>query len=129
LTLALVNLCKSDFDVTNRWQLFLVYVAVAGICWLLNLVGLKGIPTLEVIGCWATILGFVAFTVALLVRAPKASAHDVFVKTNNNTGYVGISTASCSGVSWAELNITQILLNSIRNPTWSFQQLFNFNGP
>lgn len=50
-TLALINLCKPDFDVTTRWQLFLLYLAVAGICWAVNLFGLGGIPTLEIIGC------------------------------------------------------------------------------
>lgn len=35
---------------------------------------------------WATVLGFVAYTVALLVKAPKASAEFVFVDTNNDTG-------------------------------------------
>lgn len=86
LTLALVNLCDSSFDVTTRWQLFLIYVAVALICWSINLFGLKGIPTLELMGCWVTVFGFIGFTIALLVKAPKASPHDVFVKTNNNTG-------------------------------------------
>lgn len=35
---------------------------------------------------WATVLGFVAYTIALLVKAPKASAEFVFVDTNNDTG-------------------------------------------
>lgn len=37
---------------------------------------------------YATALGFVAYTIALLVKAPKASARSVFVDLNNETGYV-----------------------------------------
>uniref|UniRef100_A0A8H7K3Z7 Uncharacterized protein n=1 Tax=Bionectria ochroleuca TaxID=29856 RepID=A0A8H7K3Z7_BIOOC len=85
--LALVNLFNPSFAVDTRWQLFLAYVAVACICWLVNLFGLKGIPTLEILGCWVTALGFVGFSVALLVKAPKASAASVFVEVNNETGY------------------------------------------
>jgi choline transport protein len=105
LTLALVNLCRPEFDVSTRWQLFLIYLALVIICWAINLYGLKGIPTLELIGCslhahlcgaaskmadnlagWATILGFIGFSIILLVKAPKASPHFVFVQTNNDTG-------------------------------------------
>ncbi|KAM5349527.1 hypothetical protein ACJ41O_006032 [Fusarium nematophilum] len=74
LALALINLCDADFDVTVRWRLFIAYFIVAAGCWLVNLFGLRGIPTLEIIGCWATAIGFVAFSIALLVKAPKASA-------------------------------------------------------
>lgn len=54
--LALVNLCNPSFAVDTRWQLFLAYVAVACICWLVNLFGLKGIPTLEILGCKSPVL-------------------------------------------------------------------------
>lgn len=36
---------------------------------------------------YATALGFVAYTIALLVKAPKASVRSVFVDINNETGY------------------------------------------
>lgn len=49
--MALVNLCNPDFAVTKRWQLFLLYMAVAITCWAVNLRGLKSIPTLELFGC------------------------------------------------------------------------------
>ncbi|KAF4924291.1 Choline transport protein [Colletotrichum viniferum] len=55
-------------------------------CWLINLFGLRGIPTLELLRCWATVFVFVAHTIALLVKAPKATPHSVFVQTNNDTG-------------------------------------------
>ncbi|CAI6089038.1 unnamed protein product [Clonostachys chloroleuca] len=96
--LALVNLCNPSFAVDTRWQLFLAYVAVACICWLVNLFGLKGIPTLEILGCWATALGFVGFSVALLVKAPKASAASVFVEVNNETGYSSAAFAVVLGL-------------------------------
>ncbi|KAH7009659.1 amino acid/polyamine transporter I [Ilyonectria destructans] len=98
LTLAVVNLCRPEFDVSTRWQLFLVYLAVVLICWVINLFGLKGIPTLELFGCWATVLGFVAYTIALLVKAPKASAEFVFVDTNNDTGYSSTAFAVLLGL-------------------------------
>ncbi|KAH6712496.1 amino acid/polyamine transporter I [Leptodontidium sp. MPI-SDFR-AT-0119] len=97
-TLGLVNLCNPDFDVSERWQLFLVYLAVDVICWLVNLWGLKGIPTLELIGCYATVFGFIAYTVALLVKAPKADARSVFVEMNNQTGYSSIAMAVVLGL-------------------------------
>ncbi|KAK9371393.1 choline transport protein [Lipomyces kononenkoae] len=98
LTLALVNLCRPDFDVTTRWQLFLVYLAVDVLCWIINLWGLKGIPTLELLGCYATAFGFVAYTIALLVKAPKAEPSSVFVDTNNDTGYNSTSFAILLGL-------------------------------
>lgn len=51
LALALINLCDADFDVTVRWRLFIAYLTVAVVCWAVNLFGLRGIPTLEIIGC------------------------------------------------------------------------------
>ncbi|KAK3618903.1 hypothetical protein LTR22_026194 [Elasticomyces elasticus] len=87
LTLALINLCKPEFDISVRWQMFLLYVAVAAVCWSINLFGLKGVATLEIIGCWITVIGVVVFTILLLVKAPKASARAVFIDTNNDTGY------------------------------------------
>ncbi|VUC32522.1 unnamed protein product [Clonostachys rosea] len=96
--LALINLCNPEFAVDTRWQLFLAYVAVAWICWLVNLFGLKGIPTLEILGCWITALGFAGFSVALLVKAPKASAEFVFVEVNNQTGYSSTAFAVVLGL-------------------------------
>lgn len=98
LTLGLVNLCRPGFDVSTRWQLFLVYLAVDAVCWLINLWGLKGIPTLELFGCYATALGFIAYTIALLVKAPKASPSFVFVETNNATGYSSTALAVLLGL-------------------------------
>ncbi|PWY95325.1 hypothetical protein BO94DRAFT_553237 [Aspergillus sclerotioniger CBS 115572] len=98
LVLGLVNLCRPEFDVTSRWKLFLVYLAVNGLCWLCNLWGVKGIPTLELIGCYATALGFVAFTTTLLVKALKADPSFVFVDINNDTGYSSNSFAVLLGM-------------------------------
>ncbi|KAK1853742.1 choline transport protein [Colletotrichum chrysophilum] len=98
LTLALVNLCQPEFDVTTRWQLFLVYLAMVFGCCLINLFGLRGIPTLELVGCWATVFVFVAYTIALLVKAPKATPHSVFVQTNNDTGYSSTGFAILLGL-------------------------------
>ncbi|KAJ3549181.1 hypothetical protein NM208_g74 [Fusarium decemcellulare] len=97
-TLGLVNLCRPEFDVTSRWQLFLVYLAVDIICWIVNLWGLKGIPTLELLGCYVTAFGFIAYTIALLVKAPKAEPRSVFVETNNDTGYKSTSFAILLGM-------------------------------
>ncbi|SCO47912.1 uncharacterized protein FFMR_08884 [Fusarium fujikuroi] len=98
LFLGLINLCDADFDVTVRWRLFVAYMIVAIACWLVNLFGLRGIPTLENIGCWATAIGFVAFSVLLLVKAPKASASFVFVETSNRTGYSSTGFAVLLGL-------------------------------
>ncbi|KAE8327938.1 amino acid/polyamine transporter I [Aspergillus sergii] len=98
LTLALVNLCNPDTDISGRWKLFLVYLIVDVICWLFNLVGVKGIPALELFGCYATALGFVAYTIALLVRAPKADPSFVFVNVNNETGYTSTSLVILLGL-------------------------------
>ncbi|KAF5009103.1 hypothetical protein FDECE_4655 [Fusarium decemcellulare] len=98
LTLGLVNLCRPEFDVTSRWQLFLVYLAVDIICWIVNLWGLKGIPSLELLGCYVTAFGFIAYTIALLVKAPKAEPRSVFVETNNDTGYKSTSFAILLGM-------------------------------
>ncbi|KAK9238964.1 choline transport protein [Lipomyces kononenkoae] len=98
LTLALVNLCRPEFDVTTRWQLFLVYLAIDILCWLINLWGLKGIATLELLGCYVTALGFIAYTIAMLVRAPKAEPSFVFVNTNNDTGYSSTAFAVLLGL-------------------------------
>ncbi|KAL3455343.1 amino acid/polyamine transporter I [Aspergillus heterothallicus] len=97
-TLGLVNLCHPGFAVTTRWHLFLVYLGVAGVCWLLNLRGLRSIPTLELLGCYVTIAAFIAYTVLLLVKAPKASARSVFVETDNQTGYSSTSFAIFLGL-------------------------------
>ncbi|CEL05867.1 hypothetical protein ASPCAL06979 [Aspergillus calidoustus] len=97
-TLGLVNLCQPDFDVTTRWRLFLVYLAVVGICWILNLRGLKSIPALELLGCYVTIIAFVAYTILLLVKAPKASARSVFVTPTNETGYASTSFSIVLGL-------------------------------
>jgi choline transport protein len=37
---------------------------------------------------YVTIIAFVAYTILLLVKAPKASARSVFVTPTNETGYV-----------------------------------------
>lgn len=42
----------------------------------------------EIVSGYATAIGFIAYTIALLVMAPKASARSVFVDLNNETGYV-----------------------------------------
>ncbi|KAL2669778.1 hypothetical protein Neosp_015223 [[Neocosmospora] mangrovei] len=97
-TAGLVNLCRPDFDVSTRWQLFLVYLAIVAMCWLINLWGLKGIPTLEILGCYVTAFGFIAYTIALLVKAPKASPSFVFVETHNSTGYSSTSLAILLGL-------------------------------
>ncbi|KAL2838651.1 amino acid/polyamine transporter I [Aspergillus pseudoustus] len=97
-TLSLVNLCRPEFDVAVRWRLFLVYLAVVAICWLLNLKGLKSIPTLELIGCYITVLAFVVYTILLLVKAPKASARSVFVQPTNDTGYASTAFAILLGL-------------------------------
>ncbi|RBQ78731.1 hypothetical protein FVER14953_04316 [Fusarium verticillioides] len=98
LFLALINLCNADFDVTVRWRLFVAYMIVALGCWLVNRFGLRGIPMLENIGCWATAVGFIAFSVLLLVKAPKASASFVFVETSNRTGYSSTGFAVLLGL-------------------------------
>ncbi|RAL05475.1 uncharacterized protein BO80DRAFT_398059 [Aspergillus ibericus CBS 121593] len=98
LILGLVHLCRPEFDVTSRWKLFLVYLAVDALCWLCNLWGVKGIPTLELVGCYATALGFVAYTVTLLVKAPKADPSFVFVDIQNDTGYSSNSFAVLLGL-------------------------------
>ncbi|KAJ0414466.1 amino acid/polyamine transporter I [Aspergillus carlsbadensis] len=97
-TLGLINLCQPDFEVTTRWRLFLVYLAVVAICWILNLRGLKSIPTLELLGCYVTIIAFVAYTILLLVKAPKASARFVFVEPTNDTGYASTSFSIVLGL-------------------------------
>lgn len=50
-TLALINLCNPSFDVSTRWHLFLVYLALTMVCWLINIFGLRGIGKLEIMGC------------------------------------------------------------------------------
>ena len=42
---------------------------------------------------WATAIGFIAFSVLLLVKAPKAPASFVFVETSNRTGFVSDENA------------------------------------
>ncbi|CRG89732.1 Choline transport protein [Talaromyces islandicus] len=96
--LGLVNLCHPDFDVTSRWKLFLVYLAWDALCWLFNIWGVRGIPTLELFGCYATALGFVGYTIALLVKAPKADPSFVFIDVNNDTGYSSNSFAILLGL-------------------------------
>jgi choline transport protein len=49
--MGLINLCRPEFDVTSRWKLFLIYLAIDAVCWLCNLWGVKGIPKLELLGC------------------------------------------------------------------------------
>ncbi|KAL4902152.1 amino acid/polyamine transporter I [Aspergillus multicolor] len=97
-TLALINLCNPSFEVTTRWQMFLVYLCIVAICWMLNLWGLKSIPTVELVGCYITVLAFIAYTIVLLVKAPKADARSVFVEPNNHTGYASTSFAVFLGL-------------------------------
>ncbi|GAM36589.1 hypothetical protein TCE0_018f05789 [Talaromyces pinophilus] len=96
--MGLINLCRPEFDVTSRWKLFLIYLAIDAVCWLCNLWGVKGIPKLELLGCYATVLGFVGYTITLLVKAPKADPRFVFVDVNNNTGYSSNSFAILLGL-------------------------------
>ncbi|GKZ64478.1 hypothetical protein AnigIFM50267_005543 [Aspergillus niger] len=86
LTLGLVKMCNPAIDISPRWKLFLVYMSINLVCWLFNLVAGRGIPTLELLGCYATALGFVAYTIVLLVKAPKADTKSVFIRINNETG-------------------------------------------
>ncbi|KEZ46730.1 hypothetical protein SAPIO_CDS0006 [Scedosporium apiospermum] len=95
-TMALVNLCDPSFDTSIRWRLFLVYEAMVLLCWGVNVWGLRGIPTLELLG--STIFGFIAYTILLLVKAPKAEPSFVFVDTTNDTGYSSMSTAIFLGL-------------------------------
>ncbi|KAJ5362183.1 Amino acid/polyamine transporter I [Penicillium brevicompactum] len=85
--MSLINLCSPDFDVSSRWQNFLIYVGFATWAWLVNVFGIKLIPGLELLGSLSTALGFVAFSIALLVVAPKATPDSVFKTINNDTGY------------------------------------------
>ncbi|KAJ5517652.1 Amino acid/polyamine transporter I [Penicillium expansum] len=87
LIMALINLCSPDFDVSSRWQNFLIYVGFATWAWLVNVFGVKLIPGLELLGSLSTALGFIAFTIALLVVAPKATPESLFKTINNDTGY------------------------------------------
>ncbi|KAI9928663.1 hypothetical protein ASPWEDRAFT_168636 [Aspergillus wentii DTO 134E9] len=98
LVLGFANLCNPDYDVSTRWQLFLVYLAIVTTCWAVNLWGLKGIPTLEVIGSYATIFGFIAYSITLLVMAPKANPRFVFVDVTNETGYSSSAMAVLLGL-------------------------------
>lgn len=50
LIMSLINLCAPDFDVSSRWQNFLIYVALATWAWLINVFGVKLIPGLELLG-------------------------------------------------------------------------------
>ncbi|KAJ5398806.1 Amino acid/polyamine transporter I [Penicillium sp. CMV-2018d] len=93
-----VGLSAGDFDVSSRWQNFLIYVAFATWAWLINVFGVKIIPGLELLGSLSTALGFVAFTVALLAVSPKASAESVFKTINNDTGYSSNSFAVFLGL-------------------------------
>lgn len=54
--MGLINLCRPEFDVMSRWKLFLIYLAIDAVCWLCNLWGVKGIPKLELLGCWSQAL-------------------------------------------------------------------------
>ncbi|PYH77017.1 hypothetical protein BO82DRAFT_406628 [Aspergillus uvarum CBS 121591] len=87
LTLGLIKLCNPEIDVSPRWKLFVVYISINTLCWLFNLVAVRGIPTMELLGCYATAFGFVAYTIALLVKAPKADSKSVFVQVNDETGF------------------------------------------
>lgn len=51
LTYSFVVLCKEDFAVTARWQLFLMYVAWAIFAWAVNIFWLPGVQILSNIGC------------------------------------------------------------------------------
>ncbi|KAE8343714.1 hypothetical protein BDV24DRAFT_149334 [Aspergillus arachidicola] len=87
LTLGLVKLCNPEIDISPRWKLFVVYISINLLCWLFNLLAVRSIPTLELLGCYATAFGFVAYTIALLVKAPKTDSRAVFVQVNNETGF------------------------------------------
>lgn len=50
LIMSLINLCSPDFDVSSRWQNFLIYVGFATWAWLVNVFGVKLIPGLELLG-------------------------------------------------------------------------------
>lgn len=112
LTYSLAVLTHPEFAIGPRWHLFLVYVGWVMVAWLINLYCLGLLDHIENVGCKKkfacvdidqalrltsdlviiNVLGFVGFSIALLAKAPKASAEFVFVEVINETGSVHILT-------------------------------------
>lgn len=59
-----------------------------GVVWLWVNIEISLLVAILTLKGYATALGFIAYTIALLVKAPKASPSFVFVETNNATGQV-----------------------------------------
>ncbi|KAI9729402.1 MAG: hypothetical protein M1834_006926 [Cirrosporium novae-zelandiae] len=122
LVYSMAVLCNPDFVQGGRWQLFLVYVAVAAIAWLCNLYMLKIIPYLENAGCWISLTAFLAFFVTLLALSKKADPASVFVDIVNETGYSSNAMAVVLGLynsmaAWMCLDGACHLAEEVPNPT------------
>ncbi|EXJ78179.1 hypothetical protein A1O3_09340 [Capronia epimyces CBS 606.96] len=98
LIFAFVFETHPDFSLSGRYQLFLVYVAVAIVSWAANLFCLSAIPLLGNIGCYGSMATFVAFTITLLAVSKKADPASVFVDVINATGYSSNAMAVVLGL-------------------------------
>ncbi|BCS21880.1 uncharacterized protein APUU_30105A [Aspergillus puulaauensis] len=122
LTFSLAILTHPEYVVGGRWHLFLVYVGWVLVACLVNLYLFGLLDKIENVGFITNVLGFVGFTIALLVKAPKSSAHFVFVEVINETGYASSSIAVVLGlynslISFVALDAACHLAEEVNSPT------------
>ncbi|KAF9887187.1 hypothetical protein FE257_010441 [Aspergillus nanangensis] len=133
LIFATVNLFDDSFDVFVRWRLFLGYVACTTAAWAINTFAIEWTPFCSLVGGWAGTLGFVTYTIALLVVSPKQSVEFVFQDIVNETGYSSNAMAVCVGLFsattvWQCLDAPTHIAEEIAEPTKVVPRVLVLNG-
>ena len=87
VVLNVASFLHPDYQWT-QWQVYLLYVLLTVIAVVIVNLMPRQLPLMEQVFFWMSISGFIATTVAMLVRSPhKQNASTVFVDWTNQTGW------------------------------------------
>jgi choline transport protein len=81
----------------ENWHSTLIIIGIGFLCTLLNTVGNKALPFLELITFFVHFFGIWAVLIPLWVLAPKSSAKDVFVTFKDSSGWGNVGLACLIG--------------------------------
>lgn len=89
---AIINVTRPDYALTN-WQITLIMLAFTLVTIVFNTYGTPIFPQLEIGSLVGHIAGFFVVIIPLWVLCPKNSAHDVFLKFTDESGFNNMGLA------------------------------------
>jgi choline transport protein len=96
LILSMASICNPAYIMQN-WHQSLVMILIGIIGTLMNTVGARFLPILEIVVLIFTVFGFFCIIIPLWVLAPKAPASEVFGSFENLGGWSSMGTACFVG--------------------------------